>query len=408
MWPFKKKSPDGFITLSSLDEARRYPQLVEPGAMALTRAEAANCLECGAPTADAVLTSGGPAGEPEVFHAHPVALDVRRCTRCEAMRFPIALADDERKALLTGGDAAGRAGKLDEAELHFRRAANAAPDFGLARASLGSVYLERTRAAAKARQPNAETLARVAVRHFRDALASKEDRPLFAQFLLGQTLVELGEIEEGHAALREFIANPDSGPLQKEAQALLERRDWKLTDGQARAYEEGNALIDLKRFLPVGHVKNDTERDQLTRGIALLDTLLTDRPDHWPSWWISGKASAALRRHDEAYDRFQKAYLLNPDHADVAREYGGACLVLGKADEGLAATQKAVANDPSDVGLQANLALAMLISGNDAGAEQVCEAALAKNPADKITQGLLDTIRDVKSGKIERPSKLEQ
>ena len=400
-------APGAWVTLRSLDAARKVPELVDPGVRGMTREEGGRCSQCGGAERDVVLTTGGPLGDAETWRRHRVAMDGRQCEACGNIRFPVALAEDEIQALLDAGAAAGQAGRLDEADLAFRRAANGAPDLGLPRLNLASVCLDRVRQLPEGPDKPAQrdALGRAAAALFRQSLECPQPAPAAAQFLLGRTLVLLGDLDEGQRELRAFLAQP-RGPaaMHKEARSLLDQRSFQLTEAQARAYAEGTARIELKRYLDDRMPKTGVEKSQLRQGIARLDALLAERPDHWPSFWITGMASRALRDWDETYRRLGAAYRLHPDQPDVAREYGAACMALGKGEEAVVVTRQAVVNDPGDIGLVANLALALVVANQVDAAEGIADAALRLDPQDQVTQNLLGFVRDVKAGRKARPT----
>lgn len=404
---FRRKPQGSWMAVRTAAVAEKFPALLDPDTVGSSRAELQRCSACGGLTEDVVITTGGPLGDPELWRRHPVALDACRCKECGQVSYPIALEPAEIKALLDAGAAAAQSGNLDDADLFFRRAANGRGDRGLPRMNLGSVYLDRARAipADEAHQVERLALARTAVALFRQSLACHHPAPVPARFLLGRTLVLLGELAEGQRELRAMLADPDApAAMRADARDLLTRRDWELTQAQARAYEEGVNQLAIERFLQGRAPTSESERAELRAGMARLDELLAERPEHWPSWWVTGLAARALRQLDEAYDRFHKAYLLAPDETDVVREYGGACMALGKGAEAVAAARKALLIEPADAGLQANLALALLIAGEVADAEQTAAAALLRAPDDVITQNLLSFIREVLAGRRERPT----
>jgi tetratricopeptide (TPR) repeat protein len=268
---------------------------------------------------------------------------------------------------------------------------------------LGSVYLDR--AAAASDDKDAASLARQAVAHFRRALRCAQPPPPVTHFLLGRALMGFCEVDEGKRELQAFLDSPgDYRQYCWKAKELLQQRPWNLTEEQQRWYSEGTARCDAPRLCRESP-KSDSERLRIQEGIDLLDHLLKERPDHWPTWWITGKGAQAVGNHAGAYERFQKAFMLNPDHPDMGREYGAECIALGKAAEAVAATQRALEDDPTDTGLQANLALALLISGNVDGSEQTAAAAFERSPEDKITGDLLDFVRQVKAGKQPCPTR---
>jgi Flp pilus assembly protein TadD len=89
-------------------------------------------------------------------------------------------------------------------------------------------------------------------------------------------------------------------------------------------------------------------------------------------------------------------------------EAGIAALDLGRTEDALALCRTAVACNPDDPGLVCNLALAYCLAGDDAEAERCVAEAAERNPTDAVTTTVQGFIRDVASGKRQRPRSLQQ
>ena len=176
-----------------------------------------------------------------------------------------------------------------------------------------------------------------------------------------------------------------------------------------RLYKEGSDLVSPYMQLvnrgskPAG---SHAAREELERGIDLLEQAISIDPANWAAHWIVGKAHQALGDSENACDSFGASYALHQGNADIAREYMFECLNLGHADKGLMAARHAVSLKPEDAGLIANLALALLIGGKLHEASETLAKALTLSPNDEICQKLQQMIADVKSGRKSQPTKM--
>jgi tetratricopeptide (TPR) repeat protein len=146
-------------------------------------------------------------------------------------------------------------------------------------------------------------------------------------------------------------------------------------------------------------------RDQLTLGVRLLNRVTRINPQNWAAHWALGMTYRAVREPEHEYEAFQRSYAINPKHADVAREFMGACLALGKGDEAIMLARRALELKPDDMGLLANLALALLIAGHVEEAHLTVQQARNAAPGDSITDGLSQAIKEIRAGMQPRPTK---
>lgn len=174
-------------------------------------------------------------------------------------------------------------------------------------------------------------------------------------------------------------------------------------------YQEGSELISpYMKLVNQTSLPGDapTARDELEHGIDLLTQAVSINPANWAAYWIIGKAHQALGDSENACESFGKAYGLQKENADVAREYMFECLNLGRAAKGIAAARHAVQLKPDDAGLTANLALALLIGGKLDEAADVITNSLSIAPEDEISHNVKEMIADVQSGCRPQPNKM--
>lgn len=150
----------------------------------------------------------------------------------------------------------------------------------------------------------------------------------------------------------------------------------------------------------------ESARGDLTQGIAYLQAVIRFNPRNWAAFWIEGKAYQALGENQAANSALQTAYSLQPQNADVAREYAESCMALGFGKQAVDASRQAITLSPRDAGLRANLALAYLLAGRNQDAMEAIKAALAMDPADEISRRVKKTIDEVLTGKRRQPHDL--
>ncbi len=97
---------------------------------------------------------------------------------------------------------------------------------------------------------------------------------------------------------------------------------------------------------------------------------------------------------------------IEPAQCDVAREAGLCALSAGDPERAVILCEKAVKNKSNDAGLKSNLALAYMLAGEDERAMTLATDALALAPGDDICKNVFNYIRDVQSGRCERPIKI--
>jgi Flp pilus assembly protein TadD len=175
------------------------------------------------------------------------------------------------------------------------------------------------------------------------------------------------------------------------------------------AYRKGSGLVNQHMDLHDREwASSETREADLREGLRLLQRAVALQPASWPAHWLIGKGHQALGDHQQAYEAFRRATLLNPRNADVPRELCLACLHLGKHSEAVEAARLAMRVERSDPGLQANLALALLLVGDVDEAFDQAEQASVRSPKDEINRNLLFLIRDVKEGRRPRPKTLAE
>jgi Flp pilus assembly protein TadD len=117
-------------------------------------------------------------------------------------------------------------------------------------------------------------------------------------------------------------------------------------------------------------------------------------------------ARRALDDRQGAYAAFARAYGLAPEEVEVGRNLVGECVSLGYSEEAKVVAKAVCALAPDDAGLRANYALALLINGDLNEAMNEAQRAQTADPQDEVTRNVCALIEQVRSGAIERPSRI--
>lgn len=176
-------------------------------------------------------------------------------------------------------------------------------------------------------------------------------------------------------------------------------------------YSKGWSLIEGRVFLhgaAAGGRPGWFSRWQLGRAIKCFEQALGINPQGWQSMWALGKIYQRLGEHAAAFDWFSEAHVINPDQPDVTRETGIAALEIGRVKEALELCRAAATSKPDDLGLICNLALALCLAGQDLEAEKYAASAVERDPSDSISATVLGLVREVASGKRQRPKQLSE
>jgi Flp pilus assembly protein TadD len=119
--------------------------------------------------------------------------------------------------------------------------------------------------------------------------------------------------------------------------------------------------------------------------------------------WGIGKAEQAMAHHHSALEYFERAAAIELANVDVWREAAIAASALGEAEKAVQYGMAALKLRPSDAGLHANAAVAFLLSGDDEQAEHFATRAQELEPGDTVNGRVLDLVRAVRNGSVERP-----
>ncbi|MDX9760200.1 MAG: tetratricopeptide repeat protein [Bacteroidota bacterium] len=126
-------------------------------------------------------------------------------------------------------------------------------------------------------------------------------------------------------------------------------------------------------------VKCALSQDALGRHTDALETLqqvLDVDPDSTAGWNTLGIVCQHIGKLDEARAAFERAYRLNPEHADPLVNLGAVCLRQGDPGNALQYLQLAVEMLPGHPAVHANLALTYAVFGRLEEAEEALRLAV--------------------------------
>lgn len=87
-------------------------------------------------------------------------------------------------------------------------------------------------------------------------------------------------------------------------------------------------------------------KSDIAEGIRLLKIVMQSNPNNWSAVWQIGKGYQAVGDHFSAYKSFKRAYEINPQHNDIAREYMIECICVEKTGEAVRAPKQRVRPTP--------------------------------------------------------------
>ena len=142
-------------------------------------------------------------------------------------------------------------------------------------------------------------------------------------------------------------------------------------------------------------------RADLREGIALLETVTSERPDFWAGFVLIAKAHQTRGEHVAAYQALRQAYGLHPpDQSGVSREYALEALCTHHDDEAVTTARQDAAAHPDNAILASNLGFILLGVGQLDGAEAATRRSLKLAPTDPVTQRQLRDIAGARTGTV--------
>ncbi len=312
------------------------------------------------------------------------------------------------------GMTAHRAGRLDEAERHYRKAMKGAGNDFMSARMLGALYIQRQQfgpaeaALAKANRANpqdasaqqnhAATL--LALRRFNECIAAS-DRALALQ------ASNLPALHTKACALMELAQYQEAISVCDAALAL----DGRYADGW---YMRANALYQIGRHGEALECYERTIALQPNRfealyyraaaltilkrprdALAAIDMAIAVNPHSAEAFRERGDILRALNRLDDAMASYDHALNLNPNNSDTLNSRGLLLLMMGRVAEGLAQLDRALAIAPLNADALRNRGQAYTLQGRWPEALQDLQRAVELSPQNALA--MLDLARVLQS-----------
>jgi len=233
--------------------------------------------------------------------------------------------------LITEGNRAEGAGRVQEACERYREAVQAAPDYAKAHLNLG-IGLEAAGAT------------ELAIRSYEAALAIDPSEP-FAAYNLGKLLYTRGVPEEAERLLRQAL---ESRPGFPEAQVVLSR----VLESQ------GN----------------------LGAAAAALETAMRLKPDDFGALYLYAGVLWKQNRLDEAQGALKRAIAIDPENADANYTLATLLLARGEPADAERLLRVVLKHDPRSVDAHARLFEVYELRGDLPAAAAEMEAVLRERP----------------------------
>ncbi|WP_315763732.1 MULTISPECIES: tetratricopeptide repeat protein [unclassified Bradyrhizobium] len=251
-----------------------------------------------------------------------------------------------------------------------------------------------------------------------------QDLPTYfdAMHLLGVSVIECGQFEEGRQILERVVAlDPGSADANSnlgfalinlkrydEARALLEKAVKLRPNSQTAQRNLAIALLRLElaepaiaAFTRAIELKPDDADAWCNRGVAELmvrrwdaaavsaERALALAPRHFEGWVNKGLAHLELRHFELAEAAFNTAIEIRPDMAEVRAHRGRLHILAGRIDQAEADFDAAVAREPTlKLGWQGKAQISML-RGNVAQAIVACRRVLEQDNSSEVGLTLL-------------------
>ena len=261
---------------------------------------------------------------------------------------------------------AHQAGRLQEAEQHYRQALAADPKH------IDALHLFGVLAHQAGRSD-------IAVNLIGKALALDERMPDF-HYNIGLAYGALGRLDEAAAHNRKAVSlRPDYPEAHMNLGNALAGQGK-----QADAVPAYERALALRPGLPEGHYNLANTLAALGRpddAVTHYERALASRPDYAEAHNNLGTVLMAQGHAAQAAERHRRAIALKPDLATAYLNLGNALNAQGKHDEAIGCYRQALARDPNHAEAHNNLGGVLLARGALSEAAARLERALALKPA---------------------------
>jgi hypothetical protein len=384
-----------------LKDAAVARQLVRPVAPYFDDAPTPPCERCGQALDEVVITTGGRFGDPQVWRAHPIAVDGWACVPCGVLRYPRKRTPEQINGLNKLGAKYGEAGRLDEAERVFLRMTWDWPGYLPGHLNLAEALRQRH---FNAEPHDKRRLVERMIRECELAMAGFADKPqtglaegaAHALTMLVELELGRGHVAEARGHLDALEALPLSDERKASTTALRE-----LVDKRLDLLRQASTVVEPYLHLagrPGKPIATGEERKRLVDALDMLEEHVAAAPERWEGAWLYAKTEMALSGK-AGLATFRQAYEAHPGVATIAKDFSLDLLNFGENGEARNVARAIHAAVPGDAALLANLAVTELLNGDLAAAIAAVEASLVIDPKDAITLTLKTRLATYTAGK---------
>lgn len=349
------------------------------------------CDGCGRAMPAALITSGGPLGDPEVWRDAPVCVDGWACVRCGVFHYPRKVGAEEVARFTSEGVRCGNAGDFALAEWWFTRIAWDWPGYIPAHINLAEAT--RTRLArsegldpAVARRLTARMRAQ-----YEEAVESYEreaHEPLAAPIARAcLTLAELAAEDRAPDRARRALATLAALPSLDEESVARAAEIHRFLDLRLDLFQAAasalSPYLDLMHRAPAA-VDTPEARTAVVQALADLAEHERIAPEHWQTRWMIAKGRAALGDAAGALSAWRSLAATHPHERDVVREAALALLRADAVEEASEVNRAATAHLADDATIWCNRAVTELLCGDLGEARRCLDRSDALDPADPI------------------------
>lgn len=358
------------------------------------------CEQCGKPLEEALITTGGPLGDPELWRDLPVAVDGWACIDCGVFRYPRRMEPTAITVLGEEGVKHGQAGRYADAEWCFARIVWNWPGYLAGHLNYAEALRDRLHRAESEDEQTRRRITRRMVEQYEEAIDAYQQAPRQgAVAAIGRACITVAEVALDDRALdraRRFVEICLALPELPEADGTLAREFQDYIHTRRDLFDAASQVLGSRIRLsgrPAQPPATPDERKQMAQAIEGLAQHIELAPDRWQSAWLHAKALHLVGKHADAFAAWGRAFERFPAERDLARDYSLELLEADRIAEARAVARAIAERLPDDATLWCNLSVTELLS-NDLDA---AEAALARSrkldPGDKIA-ALLETQLD--------------
>jgi tetratricopeptide (TPR) repeat protein len=382
-------------------------------------AEAPPCEQCGRAIREALITTGGPLGDPELWRDHPIAVDGWACTDCGVFRYPRRIEPEAISQLAEDGIRNGQAGRFADAEWCFARIVWNWPGYLAGHLNFAEALRSRLH---RSQLDDDQVRRRVVLRmieQYEEAIEAfqKAPRPepvaaiARACLTVAEHAIEDRALDRARRYADMCLGLPgvatDSADVAREIHEYIRtRRDM---------FDDANRVLGPRIGLSGRAARppaTPDERKQVALAIENLEHHVALAPERWQSAWLYAKALHLVDRDPDAFEVWRRAFEKFPAERDLARAYSNALLQADRVDEARTVARAIAERLPDDATLWCNLSVTEILSNDLDAAEAALARSRTLDPSDKIADLVASRIAGYRSGKpvprtmreLERPS----